>query len=148
MEVSMRKLLLAVAAVVSLAAADNWERDAFRVVQEIPWPSEWTGFGTKKECMEEKLECTFEFLNADELKVTFDSNSESGYYRLDSRAVPPTIDLRERADSKTLYFGIYSIGNETLSLCFSRESESRPSEFSTQDSKGGEALVTLKRKKP
>jgi uncharacterized protein (TIGR03067 family) len=143
----MRKMLLVVAAVSSLAAADNSEKDTSRAIQEIPWPSEWTGFAIEKDSMEVK-ECTFEFLNAGALKITHDNESESGFYRLDLEAVPPRIDLRQDVESEPDIFGIYGLGNDTLKICVSRDAESRPSEFNTQDSKGGEVLVRLKRKRP
>jgi uncharacterized protein (TIGR03067 family) len=69
------------------------------------------------------------------------------YYRLDPTAVPTRIDLRKEADSDVFSFGIYSLEADTLKLCFSLNPESRPSEFSTKDPKGGEMLIILKRKK-
>src|SRR5262249_19256357 len=143
--VSMRKLLLVVAAFGSLAAADNSERDSSRVVQEIPWPSEWTGLMIQGEGADEMEECKLEFLSADKVKGTSERHEETIYYRLDPKAVPTRIDLREEADSDGYGFGIYSIEADILRLCFSRNPESRPSEFSTQAPKGGEVHVILKR---
>jgi uncharacterized protein (TIGR03067 family) len=155
MEVNMRKLLLVVAAFGSLAAADNSEGDASRVVHEIPWQSEWKGFLTRGEGMEEAQECTIEFLNDNEVKVTVGENSKSGHYRLAALAVPPRIDFTSEApgpqidsNEEQICVGIYRIGEDTLTLCCSVNSTSYPTEFSAQDPEGGTVLVTLKRKQP